>query len=128
MIQADNILGGRSDTYRSADGTARNDKLDTLAPFETIDTSFREEGRCLPRTTQNLEQNGNSRRLERNTIDIEFERRSILNIYIRIEAFGQMDSGTYKHNAQINIDVRATRSGFAGLGHRISERAEESLT
>jgi hypothetical protein len=55
IIQDDNILGGRSDTYRSAGGTARNDKLDTLARIETIDTSFREELRCLLCATQNLE-------------------------------------------------------------------------
>jgi hypothetical protein len=46
---------------------------------------------------------------------------------MRVETLGKLDSGAYKDRVQINIDIRATRSGIAGLGHRISERAKESL-
>jgi hypothetical protein len=43
-----------SDTHRSADGTTRNDELDTLIPLQTVDATCGNEGRRILGTTQDL--------------------------------------------------------------------------
>ena len=63
-----------SSTHGSADGTTRNDKLDTLVWFETVDATLGQEFGGILCTTQDLEKNWDSRRFEGNTIDFKEER------------------------------------------------------
>jgi hypothetical protein len=66
------------DTHWSADGTTRNDELDTLVPFETVDATCGNEVRCILRTTQDLKQNWDIGCLEGNTIDLKLKESKIL--------------------------------------------------
>ena len=60
-----------SGTHRYAEGAARNDEFDTLVTTEAVDATFGKEVRCILGTTQDLEQNWDTGRLERSTIDGE---------------------------------------------------------
>ena len=60
-----------SGTHSYAEGTTRNDELDTLVTIEAVDATFGKEVRCILGTTQDLEQNGDTGRLKGNTIDGE---------------------------------------------------------
>ena len=65
-------------THGSADGTAGNDELDTLVWFETVDATLRHEVGGLLCTTQDLEENWDSRGFEDNTIDLKLEKGKVL--------------------------------------------------
>jgi hypothetical protein len=67
-----------SDTHRSADGTTRNDELNTLVPFETVDATRGNEVRCILRTTQDLKQNWDIGCLEGNPVDLKQEGGKVL--------------------------------------------------
>jgi hypothetical protein len=60
---------GHSGTHRYVEDTASNDELDTLFRGKTVDATCGKEVRCILGTTQDLEQYGDTGRLERNTID-----------------------------------------------------------
>jgi len=92
----------------SAEGTAGNDELDTLVWFETVDTTLRHEVGGLLCTTQDLEENWDSRRFEGNTIYVEEE------------------GGKVKHDVQINVDVSTARGG-SSRHSRKNERVEGCL-
>ena len=67
-----------SDTHWSTEGTTRNDELDTLVPFETVDATCRNEVRCILRTTQDLKQNRDIGCLEGNAIDLKLKESEVL--------------------------------------------------
>ena len=67
-----------SDTHWSTDSTTRNDELDTLVPFETVDATCGDEGRCILRATQDLKQNWDIGCFEGNAIDRKQKARKVL--------------------------------------------------
>jgi len=85
---------------RSADGTTRNDELDTLVRSKTIDAALRKKVRCILGTTQDLEQNGDTGRLKGNTIDLE-------------EEFSKV-----KHDVQVDVDISTARNRISGHRRR----------
>lgn len=62
-----------SSTHGSADGTTGNDEFDTLVWLETVDATLGQEVGGLLCTTQDLEENWDSRICEGNTIDLKEE-------------------------------------------------------
>lgn len=77
----------------------RNGDFDALVSLETIDAARREKVGGILSTAQDLEQHGNSWRMERNTIDCELK--------------GATRTWA-KHDGQVDIDVCASRNWIAG--------------
>jgi hypothetical protein len=73
----------RSNTHRSAEGTAGNGQLDALVWLEAVDAARGKQIRRLLRTAQNLEQDGNCGWLKDDAINEESRAGIVLTFHVR---------------------------------------------
>jgi hypothetical protein len=70
----------KNTTHRSTNCTTGNCELNALIPFKAVNIACRKKVRGFLRTTQDLEQHGNSGGVEGRTIDSELKEGNVLAI------------------------------------------------